>query len=95
MKEVFACIGLFCTVAIIGYLIAALWYEFKEWVHRLKYNYRVKHRFDKPPTAKCYCRDCKRHDPKSGRCYKFKEWLTADCWFCWDAEPNRKEDEVK
>ena len=94
MKEVFACFGLFCTVAIIGCLIAALWYEFKEWIHRLKYNYRVKHRFDKPPTAKCYCRDCKRHDPKSGRCYKFKEWHTADCWFCWDAEPNRKEDEV-
>lgn len=95
MKEVFACFGLLCTVGIIGCLIAALWYEFTEQIHRLKYNYRLKHRFDKPPTAKCYCRDCKRHDPRSGRCYKFKEWLTADCWFCWDAEPKRKEDEVK
>lgn len=34
MKEVFAVIGLFCVVAIIGCLIAALWYEFKEWIHR-------------------------------------------------------------
>lgn len=95
MKDLFACFGLLFVIAIFGCLIAALWYEFEEWILRLKYKYRVKHRFDKPPTAKCYCRDCKMHDPKSARCYKFEEWYTADCWFCWDAEPNKKESEVK
>lgn len=94
MKEILAIFGLFCLCGVLAAIIGALWYEFKEWILRLKYDYRVKHRFDKPPTAKCYCRDCKRHDPESGRCYKFKDWLTADCWFCWDAEPRKKEDEV-
>ena len=80
-------------MAIAVSIVMAVCYEIKEHILTLKYNYRVKHRFDKPPTAKCYCRDCMRHDNESGRCYKFKEWLTADCWFCWDAEPRKKENE--
>ena len=27
----------------------------------LKYRYKEKHRYDKPPIAKCYCKDCKFH----------------------------------
>ena len=61
-----------------------------ELVKMLRYEYRYKHRFDKSPTAKCYCKDC-RYWGYQGRCGKFKEWYTADCWFCWNAEPRDKE----
>lgn len=46
-----------------------------------------KHRFDKPPTAKCYCIDCISHS-EDGYCRKFGSWCTADNWFCWAAEPS-------
>ncbi len=95
MTEFLALTGFVFLASVgIGLIFAGL-YELKDRIDHRKYLYRVKHRFDKPPTAKCYCRDCARHDNESGRCYKFKEWLTADCWFCWDAEPRKKEDEDK
>ena len=65
-------------------------------IDKLKYNYHIKHRFDKPPTAKCYCIDCKRHDNDTKRCYRFEYksgyQCTADNWFCWEAEPRDKEE---
>lgn len=63
----------------------------KELVHTLKLKYIQKHRFDKPPTAKCYCIDCVHHNNESNRCYRFTEYrCTADNWFCWEAEPRKK-----
>ena len=32
------------------------------------HKYRYEHRFDKPPVAKCYCRDCRRWNIKNGKC---------------------------
>ena len=91
LKDIFAFIGLACLIGVTGTLLVVLWGEFWNWIDRLKYRYEIKHRFDKPPTAKCYCRDCVRHDSKTNRCYKFDGWYTAPSWFCWDADP-RKED---
>ena len=93
MIDFFAFIGfVFLAASAVG-IIGALCYEFKEWVIRLKWAYKVKHRFDKPPTAKCYCIDCVRHNNENQKCYKFDGWRTADSWFCWDAEPRKKDDE--
>lgn len=61
MKEFLSDIG-FATVAcgcMIGVYLSL--YAIKEGVKKLKYHYKVKHRFNKPPTAKCYCRDCRFH----------------------------------
>lgn len=91
LKDILMIIGALASMAVIATVAISLWYGFLEWIERLKYNYRIKHRFDKPPTAKCYCVDCTRHDNESGRCYKFEKWNTADNWFCWDAEPRKKE----
>ncbi len=65
----------------------------KDLIDHLKYQHRIKHRFDKPPTAKCYCKDCRWHY-HDGRCDKFETWLTADNWFCWDAEPKEVLDDA-
>jgi hypothetical protein len=72
----------------VGLLAAAV-----ELVDYLKRQYQIKHRFDGPPTAKCYCKDCTHHSDESMRCYKFDGWYTADEWFCWDAEPRKEEKE--
>ena len=91
MKDFFACFGatiLFVFgIGLIVYVASVL----GEWVCDLEYKHRVKHRFDKPPTAKCYCRDCVHHDPKNERCYRFTEYrCTADYHFCWEASPRSR-----
>lgn len=64
-------------------------------IENLKLKYRQKHRFDKAPTAKCYCIDCVYHNNETGLCCKFETWNTADNWFCWNAEPRKTEEEAE
>lgn len=76
-------------LSIIGMAIESV----KDKIKVLKYEYRYKHRFDKPPTAKCYCVDCKYYDVESHRCYGFHEdsnRLVADNMFCYRAEPRER-----
>ena len=95
--EYFGIIFLIVTVSCLG---VALWNGFGELIDRWKRNYQIKHRFDKPPTAACYCVDCRYHNNKSKVCYRFGETTkeyrcTADEWFCWEADPdpNKKVEE--
>ena len=94
MKEMLAFIG-FCSLFGVFIGLAALFIEFiKDIIRDWKRNYRIKHRFDKPPTSKCYCIDCKWWNGETGRCYRFHEdsnRLTADCWFCYAAEPRKSD----
>ena len=91
MKDFFAAIGGVTSFMFIVGLIVFVANALGGWVSNLKYRHRIKHRFDKPPTAKCYCRDCTHHDQKNGRCYRFTEYrCTADNWFCWEAFPRNK-----
>lgn len=62
-------------------------------IENLKLKYRQKHRFDKAPTAKCYCIDCVYHNNETGLCCKFETWNTADNWFFWNADPRKTEEE--
>ena len=86
--EILATIGAICSIAFIGYVLvfAALLLYLGDFIDKAKYKYRYKHRFDKPPTAKCYCIDCKHHDNETGRCSSFGEFI-ADDRFCWKADP--------
>lgn len=68
-------------------------------VQRWRWRYEYKHRFDKPPTAKCYCKDCVYHgnngNDYSERCsLNGVERFTPFNGFCYEAEPiNAKEGE--
>lgn len=76
-------------------VVGAAWISIKESIEDLRYVYRYKHRFDKPPTAKCYCIDCKNYNIETQRCYGFHEdsiRLVADNMFCYRAEPRKKEE---
>ena len=91
MRDFLALIGI-SFITLTFFMLAYLTYVgIKELISKLKWRYKYKHRFDKPPTAKCYCRDCKQHGSETNRCYKFDRWHTADDWFCWDAEPREME----
>jgi len=95
-KDIFALIGAIATIAIVGSIVMCAIVYLKECIDNLMRYYRIKHRFDKPPTAKCYCVDCNHHDKETGRCWRFGETTgeyrcTADNWFCWEAEPRKKE----
>lgn len=73
-------------VTIIMFIIMTAYYFITEKIEELKYDYKAKHRFDKPPLANCYCIDCKSYNRKNERCYRLNR-STADNWFCWNAEP--------
>ena len=89
-------LGTAIGVGAISFISYALTDGFFKWVVHLIYIYRYKHRFGKPPTAKCYCKDCENwypHSPQAteGRCWRFENRTMADNWFCWDAEPRETE----
>ncbi len=88
-------IGVIVGLATLALLACVIESEIKGLIKKLIYIYKYKHRFGKPPTAKCYCKDCDNWNPHSpqateGRCWKFG-YTTADNWFCWDAEPRDME----
>lgn len=63
----------------------------------IKNMYVYKHRFNKPPIAKCYCIDCEHYGANNklftanrDECLAHKGWNVADNWFCWNAEPCKK-----
>lgn len=60
----------------------------KEKIKLNKLKYMQKHRFDKPPTAKCYCIDCKHMGTNAypNEC-TIVDRHVAENWFCNEADP--------
>jgi hypothetical protein len=83
-------IGAAAILALISLMITILISDVREFINSVKLKYKQKHRFDKAPTAKCYCVDCCYHDNETGRCCKF-DLYTEDDWFCCDGEPRKTE----
>ena len=85
-----ALIGFISVCGVILLFLIYLFVEARKLINELIYRYKYKHRFDKPPIAKCYCRDCKFWDNKNGECHSHHTapgYHMADCWFCYFAEP--------
>ena len=88
LTSIFALVGLiFCCVLFIGWcytILLLLSYSINE----LIYKYKYKHRFDKPPLAKCYCKDCKKWNPDTVACNDgYNSRLMGPAWFCCFADP--------
>ena len=84
--EILAIIGAMTLAAVMVCVLAFAWMYLLEFIDKAKHKYRYKHRFDKPPIAKCYCIDCKHHDNDNGLCSSFGEFIADNC-FCWKADP--------
>lgn len=92
MKEFLMIMGVIASFVLVLLVIMNVIYRLKTLIEKLTLKYKQKHRFDKPPTAKCYCVDCVYHNNETGLCCKFETWNTADNWFCWNAEPRKTEE---
>lgn len=96
MIGLFAGIGMGTVTLIVVVVFSLLVETLKGLLHELKWKHTYKHRFDKPPTAKCYCKDCIYHD-KTGSCSSLSLidgplYYTADNWFCWKADPRKNKE---
>lgn len=89
MKDILAVFGFVCLVGLVGGLLLIFIERIKGVAINLKRRYVQKHRFDKPPTATCYCVDCRFHSTESLICYRLQKLRTADNWFCCHAEPRK------
>lgn len=85
----FAAVGLGCTLIVIYELLGLLKDNIIDYRIRQKSKRIIKHRFSKPPIAKCYCIDCKQHNMETNLCYRDGRRYTADTEFCSDAEPKK------
>lgn len=91
----FAFFGLVCAGVFAVYIGLAILSLVTNIVDALLCNYRIKHRFDKKPVAKCYCKDCKYRHENNGSCLRSNINHCADNFFCNDAEPKPKEKILK
>lgn len=85
MKDIFAFIGIIVTFAACFMFFGMFIMFVIEKIRDLQRRYKYQHRFDKSPTAKCYCKDCIHYNDKD-LCYYFK-FNTDDDGFCWKADP--------
>ena len=84
---IFTTIGFLTSIAALTIITIILIGEIKNIINRYKRKYQQKHRFDKPPTAKCYCIDCKHRNEYEECCVLGGCFKVADDWFCWKAKP--------
>ena len=52
-------VGVLSLIVIIPIFLEELGNNISDKIRKIKYEYKYKHRFDNPPTAKCYCVDCR------------------------------------
>lgn len=93
-------LGLFGIITVAGMVVLIIYSIFdalRSVIGQWHWNYTYKHRFDKPPTAKCYCKDCKWHSAKNNKCSNvtWADRCTPDNGFCYDASPMTAEEAKK
>ena len=89
--------GAAALIMFVVMLIRTLYLLISEKINDIRWEYTYKHRFDKPPTAACYCRDCVYHGiyNSADRCRYNNIGSTGDSWFCADAAPRKRGDDEK
>ena len=92
--KLFAYIGVMCIAVVIAFIIWAISEWVKEKIRQTRINYRIKHRFDGKPVAKCWCRDCRAYINKTKLCSLCNRYK-ADNGFCDEADPTWKRMEEK
>ena len=90
VSAIFYISGMVLCVAIACVGVWGLITSVKDLMDELSWRHTYKHRFDKPPTADCYCKDCTMHH-ESGKCdLPGMERYTPDNGFCYECEPKSR-----
>lgn len=79
-----AFLGAAALIITVGAIIYIAYFLAKEKIKEVRYNYHQKHRFDKPPTADCWCRDCIYLE---GHKCRYMKCDVGERCFCWRARP--------
>ena len=58
MTTIFTILGIVCFMIGGSFIVISYFCSICKKIGELKYKYECKHRFDKPPIARCYCIDC-------------------------------------
>ena len=85
---VFGGFGIGFVVLIIVLCVYSAYEAMASAIRKWNWQYKYKHRFDKPPTATCYCKDCYYHK-NDNKCENVT-WAgrhTPDNGFCYEARP--------
>lgn len=93
LMTVLSWVGNFTVAACIIMMSYCAFDALRDVVRGWRWTYKYKHRFDKPPTAACYCKDCKWHSEKDNKCsdVTWADRHTPDNGFCYEAEPRKKD----
>ena len=99
LETTFAIVGFIVTICIILFMVFIIVYGIKDLIVKIyrarKRKTEIKHRFNKPPVAKCYCIDCKygayfEMDGKHGKCISWNgDVPIMDDNFCYRADPEK------
>lgn len=86
--KIFAFFGIMALAGCVALVLYAFFEWVKEKIGEMRWKRQYKHRFNKPPIAKCHCVDCKWWSKESNVCRQFSNgWCTPDNGFCYRAEP--------
>lgn len=81
-------LGIAMIIILLVCLLFVLIYIIKEVTCKLKRRYRYKHRYDKKPLAKCYCKDCRNYFEEYNHCVlSGMDRSVPTDWFCKEAIP--------
>ena len=83
----FAFLGVVFMALLIVSITEAIATAVRKRTRRKRKEYEYKHRFDKSPTAECYCVDRWYRDNENSKCRRHQLYV-ADDWFCKDAMPD-------
>ncbi len=89
IKVILMYIGAMCILCFLSLCIIFLKEFITDCIESIKWKYEYEHRFDEPPLAKCYCKDCEYYNEQDKRCISLNGWCVADNSFCWRAEPKK------
>lgn len=83
--KVLAIFGGLSLILVLSFCLFAL---ISDYIIKARYTYKYKHRFNKKPIAKCYCRDCKLWNLETGECSDYcNSRRMSETWFCCFAAP--------
>ena len=98
LHRILESVGLVTLTLLVGVILGIICAMIENAIRKKIYNRRLQHRFDKPPTAKCYCKDCAYHGiltPNGCECPGRRNYYSPDNGFCHEAKPkNRIENEI-
>lgn len=84
--KVLGCVGMAAIGGAIALVCAFVVSEIRDNIAIKRRDYEYKHRFDKPPLAKCYCKDC-LYRSSDGTCDKLGSRYVNEDDFCNRASP--------